>query len=99
MAHLNAASFLPLIVEVAARCWQWRNPVAQSAQPLGRLARVIGEDHVRAGALDAGEDFQGDPALVDPALRGGGLDHGELAADVVGRYRNAEAIFDPANNV
>ena len=36
---------------------------------------------------------------VDPAVGGGGLDHGVLARDVVGRDRDVDGVADPADDV
>src|SRR5438046_2671687 len=38
-------------------------------KPAGRVAGVVGQDHIRARPLDARQDFQRHPSLVDPALR------------------------------
>ena len=53
-------------------------------QPLRHVGGEVGDDHVGSGAADAGEHFHDDAALVDPAVLGGGFDHGVFAADVVG---------------
>jgi hypothetical protein len=38
-------------------------------------------------------------ALVEPAVRGGGLEHRVLAADLVDEGRRAERVLDPAHDV
>src|SRR5436309_2955163 len=47
----------------------------------------IGNDQVGARAFDRGEAFQRGAALVDPAALSGGLEHGVLAAHLVGGQR------------
>src|ERR1700675_4094215 len=51
-------------------------------QPVCDVLGVIGQDDVGAGALDAGENFEYDALLIDPAFLRGGLDHRIFAADV-----------------
>src|SRR5271165_4689299 len=68
-------------------------------QPSCHIERVVCENHVDPGAFEAGQGFQDDPALVDPAAEGGGLDHGVLARDVVGRHRDVEGVLDAAGDV
>src|SRR5271157_6289380 len=84
-------------------CSSWSTPADCDRSPLFQppryIERVVCENHVDPGALEAGESFQDDPALVDPAAEGGGLDHGVLARDVVGRHRDAEGVLDAAGDV
>ena len=67
--------------------------VPSSPQQASRLAGVVGQDDVRAGALDRGQHLQNRALAVDPALLGRGHEHGVLAADVVGRQRDAEGLL------
>ena len=60
---------------------------------------MIGEDHVRAGALDGREYFHHDAVAVDPAEFGPGLDHGELAAHVVRGNGEVEGLLHQSNRV
>ena len=60
------------------------------SKPASDVLGVVGEDDVGAGALDAGEDFEDGAAFVEPAVCGGGFDHGVFAADVVGADGNVE---------
>src|SRR5271166_5539264 len=71
-------------------CSSWSTPAdcerSPLLQPPRHIERVVCENHINSRALEAGEGFQDDPALVDPAAERGGLDHGVLAGDVVGRH-------------
>ena len=58
----------------------------------GGLGGPVGEDDVGAGPSDAGERLQDRRLPVDPAAGGGGLDHGVLAGDVVGRDRHVDRV-------
>ncbi len=51
---------------------------------------MIGNDHIRPGAFDGGEDFQHRAAFVQPAVGGGGFHHAVFAAHVVGGKRGGE---------
>ena len=62
---------------------------------LGEPAGEVGEDDVGAGPLDRREVLEGDGVVVDPAVGGGGLDHRVLAADVVRRERDVDALRGP----
>src|SRR5262245_7492475 len=69
-------------------------------EPAGDVFGPVGEDDAGAGAGDCGERFEGDGALVDPALLGGGFDHGIFAGDVVGGEGDpGKAIADEAYDV
>src|SRR5688572_16936223 len=68
----------------------FRSGVTGSAQARGDLAREIGQDEVRAGALDAEERLVHDALLVENSRAGGRLDHRVLAGDLVRRDRNLE---------
>src|SRR4051812_24579382 len=57
---------------------------ASGLDPLGDLGRPVGEDQVRPGPADAEDRFQHRGLAVDPAVRGGGLDHRVLAGNLVG---------------
>src|SRR5579864_382298 len=63
-------------------------------EPAGGVLGVVGEDDVGSGALDGGEDFEGDALFVDPAIAGGGFYHGEFAADVIGPDGDVESFAD-----
>src|SRR5258706_995430 len=51
---------------------------------------MVGEDYGGAGALDAGQDFEDDALLVEPAFGCCGFYHGVFAAYVVGAYGDVE---------
>src|SRR4029077_20790666 len=68
-------------------------------EPAGGLLGVVGEGEGGAGALDAGEDFEGDALFVEPAFGGGGFDHGVFATDVVGADGDIEFFADGADDV
>ena len=70
-----------------------------SFQPASGVFGVIGEDEVGAGAMDAGENFQHDALLVDPAFLRGGFDHRVFAADIVGANGHVEFVAHLANDV
>ena len=59
----------------------------------------IGDDHVRACALEAGEGFEHDGAFVHPAVKPGGADEGVFAADLVGAEGHADVVAHRADNV
>src|SRR5437867_10615591 len=65
----------------------------------GRLACVVGDDDVRAGAADPRQRFQHRAALVDPAVAGGRLEHGVLAAHVIRRRGVAERLLHARDDV
>src|SRR5215207_8256653 len=46
-----------------------------SAEPAGGLDRPVGQHRPGPGPADRGERLQHGPAAVDPAVRGGRLDH------------------------
>ena len=48
-------------------------------QPAGDVLGVVRQDDGGAGALDAGDDFEDDALLVDPAIARGGFHHGVFA--------------------
>src|SRR4051794_31722897 len=52
--------------------------------PSGGVLRVVGDHDVGAGTPDRRQGLQHRGALVERSRRRGGLDHGVLAADVVG---------------
>ena len=60
-------------------------------EELGSFLGVIGQDEVGAGSFDAGQDLHHDALSVDPAQLGGSLDHGVLAADVIGGQREVDS--------
>src|SRR5512140_2344634 len=64
------------------------------AQPCGRLQREIGQDRVRARALDAGQRFQHAGAFVEPAVERRSAQHRIFAADLVSERRRTEAALD-----
>src|SRR4051812_38219164 len=49
------------------------------AEALGYLGGPVGEDDLGAGSLDRGERLHDDAVAIDPAVRGGRLDHRVLA--------------------
>src|SRR5215831_8205073 len=59
--------------------------------PANEILRVVGQDHVGAGAADGGERLLDDALLVHPAAGGRGLDHRVFAGDVVGGERSVAA--------
>src|SRR5690606_17662808 len=59
---------------------------------------MVREDHVGASTFDAGEDFQSDSAFIDPAVEGGGLDHGVFAGDVRGRNGQVRSLAHLADD-
>src|SRR2546428_334912 len=63
---------------------------ARSRQLFGQRAGEVGEDEVGAGPPDGGDMLPGDGFAVEPAGLGGGLDHGVLAAHVVGGHREVD---------
>ena len=65
----------------------------------GHILRVVGDDDVGAGAADAGQRLEHGGALVEQAGGGGGLEHGVLAADVVGGDGQAGGVLDAADHV
>src|ERR1700730_8349906 len=68
-------------------------------EPAGGLLGVVGEDYGGACALDAGQDFEGDALLVEPAFGCSGFYHGVFAADVVGADGYIEFFADAADYV
>src|SRR5438876_1568544 len=64
-----------------------------SQSPRGIL-RVVRDDDIGAGAFDRRQTLQHRAPLVQPAVSGGRLQHRVLAADLVGRGRIAERLFD-----
>src|ERR1700730_13437626 len=69
------------------------------SEPAGGLLGVVGEEDGGAGALDAGQDFEDDALLVEPAFRDRGFDHGVLAAHVVGADGNVEIVAHGSNHI
>src|SRR2546425_5129766 len=66
-------------------------------KPSGRVGGGVREYDVGARALDAGEDLQADPLLVDPSRLRSRLEHRVLARDVVsgdGQVRRALHLGD-----
>ena len=47
--------------------------------------------------FDAGQGFQDDRPLIDPALLTGGFDHGIFAADLIGGNRHIEVFLEMAD--
>src|SRR4029077_4670365 len=73
--------------------------LASGFQPLRRIHRRIGDDDVGAGAAHGEEAFQSDGAFVDPAVGGGGFDHGMFGADGIRGGGVAKFRFDAMQNV
>jgi membrane-bound lytic murein transglycosylase B len=70
-----------------------------AAQEPRGLARPVGEHDVGAGPPDRRQRLEDRGLAVDPAVGGGGLDHGVLAGDVVGRYRDVDGVAHLAQHV
>src|SRR5579859_3600560 len=68
-------------------------------QPLGSIERMVGDDYVRTRALDSRQDLERNPLLVEPAIRGRGLDHSVFAADIVRPEREVDTVADGADDV
>src|SRR5487761_1700625 len=64
----------------------------------GGFARKVGEDAVRAGALEAEERFH-DHALVEPAALDRAAQHRVLAAHLIGEGRQLEAFLHAPDHV
>ena len=62
-------------------------------EPFGGVDGEIGENEVRARAAEAEQHLHHGPLFIEPSLFCGGLDHGELAGDVVNRDWNVELLF------
>ena len=73
-------------------------PSGPPFQP-GDVLGVVGDHDVGAGAADAGQRLEHGGALVEQSALGGGLEHGVLAADVVGRDGHARGLLDAADDV
>src|SRR4051794_353250 len=100
LSMANGPMRLPTCMRCTSRARnRKRKRSASACQPARCLARMIGQNHVGPGALDAGKNFQRDAALVDPALGAGRLDHRELAADIVRCHRHVKAVLYPTNDV
>src|SRR5208282_6155783 len=72
---------------------------SSSRQQLGGVFGVVGEDDAGAGAADAYERFHHDAVALDPAVAGGGFDHGVFAGDLIGRERHVETQAGCGNHV
>ena len=72
---------------------------ARAAQLLRRLDREVGEDAVRARALEAVQAFHHRLVIVQPAILSGRLDHGVLAADLIGEGRHPERLLHPMQHI
>src|SRR3954471_12054209 len=70
-----------------------------AAEGTGGLGGPVGKHDVGAGAPDRGERLEDRPLAVDPAPRGGRLDHGVLARDVVRRHAHVHGVADPTDHV
>src|SRR5215208_1295113 len=73
--------------------------VSSSGQPSGCVGGVVGDDDVGAGALYARQGFEDGPALVEPSVLGGGLDHGVLPTHVVGGEGKVGHLADAPQDV
>src|SRR3970282_2095366 len=73
--------------------------VSALAQPGGRAAGVIGQDAVRARALDAAEALEDGLAFVDPAVAGCRREHRVFAADLINECRHAECVLHAAHDI
>src|SRR3546814_2483749 len=63
-----------------------RSPVASALlQECCGFDGGVGEDAVAAGALEGEQALHHHAIVIEPALGRGGLEHGVLAADIVGR--------------
>ncbi len=88
---------LSTLVEKAALARCRRRTQRVSGEQPGGLGGPVGEHDVGAGAADRGERLEDRRLAVDPAVGGGGLDHGVLAGDVVRRDRDVDGVADPAH--
>ena len=61
-------------------------------KPAGHVQGVIGDDDIGTSPFHGQKRFQYDTLFVDPAVPGGGLDHGVFAADVVDGNRAVDAV-------
>src|ERR1700676_3214162 len=68
-------------------------------QPRCHIGCKVSNDHIGTGAADAGQYLHGDAAFIDPAVAGGGFDHGVFATDVVGGDGQVTMITHLANDV
>src|SRR4051794_12594222 len=68
-------------------------------QQVGGFGGPIREDRVGAGSADRGEGFQDGAFAVEPAVGGGGFDHGVLAGDVVRGNGEVHVVADLADDV
>src|SRR5437868_4453782 len=59
-------------------------------QPLRHLPRPVGDDQIRARALERGHLLHDRSALVEPAIGRGSFEHRVFAADVVDGGRQPE---------
>src|SRR3546814_12518592 len=53
----------------------------------------VGEDAVAAGSLEGEQALHHHAIVIEPALGRGGLEHGVLAADIVGEGRDRELVL------
>ena len=73
--------------------------LARATEPPGDVLGVVGDHDVGAGAADAGQRLEHGGALVEQSALGGRLEHGVLAADVVGGDGHARRVLDAADDV
>src|SRR5262245_63903002 len=75
---------------IAARARSKRS--LTSLEPLGDLAREVGDHEVGAGALDRRQVLERDRVAVEPSVLGRSLDHRVLAAHVVRGDRHFDGV-------
>src|SRR3954452_15864113 len=76
-----------------------RAPRSALVQQVGGFGGPVGEDGVGAGSADRGEGFEDGAFAVQPAVGGGGFDHGVLAGDVVRGNGDVHVVADLADDV
>jgi hypothetical protein len=72
-----------------------QSPAASSFSGSGE----VGQHAIGAGALEGQQAFHHHRVVVEPAVLRGGLEHGVLAADLVGEGGHAEFVLHAAHDV
>src|SRR5664279_698083 len=90
-------------VNLSSKMWKTRTACAMRESPRAQGARRV-ESEVRehaigTGALEGAERFHHHRVVVEPAVLRRRLEHRVLAAHLVGERRQAELVFDTADDV
>src|SRR5438067_1412630 len=72
---------------------------SRGLQELGQLHCVIGNQNIRACALDRRNGFHDDALPVDPAGARSGFNHGVFSADLIRSQRQIELLTGTADDV